>query len=231
MANQFLGLSLFIMLLSFFIILNAISTFETTKTQPVLNSLSVAFSKDHALDPTAPGKTTLKSDALKDGSTLDKIEGLFKAQITGVETKQNRLGTIMYVRMPFKAFSSSVISSLTTGQNNASLSSSQKRDFLPLLVSLLETGRSVTYKMDMILGIEEEPAQLALQEPGVFKEFNRSISKISEKIEQAGLPKKQISSGLKKGQPEIVDLIFRRYEPFSPTGTGNVRAEETENAQ
>ena len=44
MANQFLSLSLFLMLLSFFIVLNSMSTFEQETTVPaVLNSLSLAY--------------------------------------------------------------------------------------------------------------------------------------------------------------------------------------------
>ena len=46
MANQFLSLSMFLMLLSFFIVLNSMSTFEKEVAVPaVLNSLSMAFSK------------------------------------------------------------------------------------------------------------------------------------------------------------------------------------------
>ena len=45
MANQFLSLSLFLMLLSFFIVLNSMSDFEKQTAVPaVLNSLSLAFS-------------------------------------------------------------------------------------------------------------------------------------------------------------------------------------------
>lgn len=225
MANQFLSLSLFIMLLSFFIILNAISTFEVSKSRPVLNSLNVAFSQDDTLDIVAPGQTFIKSQTYREGSTLDKVAGLFQAQITGVETKQNRLGTTMYVRMPFKDFSKSVASSLSIPEANTALSPTKTQDFVPLLVSLLETQRSVPYKMDMVLNIEEKPALLAAENPERFMSFNSAISAISAKIEETGLPKRQISAGLKHGEAGIVELMFRRYVPFNPLRVNAVKDE------
>ena len=74
MANQFLGLSLFIMLLSFFIILNAISSFEITKTQPILNSLSMTFASKQTDQQIIPGKVVSQSSQKMEGSALDKIE-------------------------------------------------------------------------------------------------------------------------------------------------------------
>ena len=42
-SSQLLGLSLFIMLLAFFIVLNAISNFEESKIKPVMANLSHTF--------------------------------------------------------------------------------------------------------------------------------------------------------------------------------------------
>ena len=218
MANQFLGLSLFVMLLSFFIILNAVSNFEETKSQPVLNSLALTFSNKEAIDPTPPGPALVKTMAMQEGSTLDKIESLFKSQITSAKTKQNRLGTIMYIDVPFQEFEKAILKSLTIPAADAAPDFEENMDVLPMLVSLLETGREVTYKMDMLLNISQSPPVLIGQNPERFNALNKSLSGVALKLEESGLPKYQVTAGLKQGEEGIVELIFRRYQPFNPLG-------------
>lgn len=229
MANQFLGLSLFIMLLSFFIILNAISNFEITKSRPVLNSLTLAFSNKQTLDITPPGLETRRTQNQQLGSTLDRIEELFRSQISSTEAKQNRLGTVMHVRLPFNDFQNALINSLTIPAEPAA-PNTQTVDLLPMLVSLLETQRNVTYKMDMVLNVEEELPYLVAEQPGRFAVYNRAISEVAFKLEDSGLPKVQLSAGLETGEPGMIDLIFSRYQPFNPLGV-NAPAQEREQTQ
>ncbi|MCB9982259.1 MAG: hypothetical protein H6861_01100 [Rhodospirillales bacterium] len=236
MANQFLGLSLFVMLLSFFIILNAMSNFEETKSKPVLNSIALTFSKKEATDVTPPGPALVKTTdiAMQDGSALDKIEALFKSQITAIDTKQNRLGTMMYMRVRFKDFDRAVRKSLVISSGNPSLDLETEMDLLPMLVSLLETQRDVTYKMDIVLNIPEDPSTLMSENPQRFASLNKSVSGLAQILEEAGLPKHQVTSGLKQGEDGIAELLFRRYQPFNPLrgmekSTGNASAPSGEN--
>lgn len=220
MANQFLGLSLFVMLLSFFIILNAISSFETTKTQPVLNSLTVAFSNKRAEQDIDPGLIEAESETSQLGSTLDRIQGLFESQITAVKAKQNRLGTSMVVKMPFADFQKALRASLTIPDNTPSLLNADTVDLQPMLVSLLETGRDITYKMDMLLHVDRDPADILSEDPQRFANLERSIASVAQSLEEAGLPRKQVSAGMKQGDPGVIELVFTRYLPFNPLGTG-----------
>lgn len=222
MANQFLGLSLFIMLLSFFIILNAISTFETTKSQPVLNSLTVAFSTKKAEKDLAPGKAPQPTQAQNLGSTLDKVQALFQSQISTAKAKQNRLGTTMVIRLPFEDYKKAMRSSLTIRDNTPSLVNADAVDLLPMLVSLLETQRDVTYKMDMLLHVNQEPTTIVSEQPERFSSLNRSVSAVAKTLEEAGLPRKQVTAGLKQGEEGMIELVFSRYLPFNPLGTDQI---------
>lgn len=213
------------MLLSFFIILNAISSFEVTKSRPVMNSLMLTFSNRTTQDVLAPGEMELVTAGNQEASALDKIEALFRSQISAVELKQNRLGTKMFVRMPFKDFQDAISSSLMVTPEIEAFPGAQNLDLLPMLVSLMETQRDETYKMDMILNIEQEPSQLFSESSVRFTNVNRSITTIAAKLEKAGLPRKQMSAGLKKGDPEMVELLFRRYQPFNPLGTDTALGE------
>lgn len=226
MANQFLGLSLFIMLLSFFIILNAISSFEVTKSQPVLNSLTVAFSSKRATQDVAPGKIEMPTKSQQLGSTLDQVQALFQSQIASVQAKQNRLGTTMVIKMPYDEFQKSLRNSLTVRDDTPSLMNADAVDLLPMLVSLLETQRDVTYKMDMLLQVEDEPTAIISDSPARFASLNRSVSALAQTLEEAGLPRKQVSAGLKQGDDGIIELVFTRYLPFDPLGGGKISEEQ-----
>jgi hypothetical protein len=217
MANQFLGLSMFIMLLSFFIILNAISDFDPKKAAPVLNSLSTAFSvEDEMLVDIADEASERDSDSK--GTTLDKIQGLFAAHITGQESKQNRLGTVLRIRMPFDEFEKEVSSSLSrSAQNNAALTQGTKGFFLSTLVSLVDTkAGNDPYKMDMVVYYG------AALDDASSTRLAKKISAIASKIERAGLPRKMLSSGLSEETMDnadgMIDLYFRPYHPFDTDG-------------
>jgi len=216
------------MLLSFFIILNAISSYETTKSQPVLNSLTMAFSTQKTVDDIMPGKMITQSLEQNTGSTLDRIEAAFQSQIASAETKQNRLGTLMFIRMPFEEFKQSIMKSLVIPDTSQPSGNEDNLDLLPMLVSLMETDRDVSYTMDMILNIEEEPSSLSESGPEKFAAANKDISSIALKLEEAGLPKYQVTAGLKQGNAGSVDLVFRRYLPFSPIALSDKPAENEE---
>ena len=62
------------MLLSFFIILNSMSNFDVTKSQPVLNSLSVAFSKIATNEDTNPNfEEDRNQSSFGEGDSLDQL--------------------------------------------------------------------------------------------------------------------------------------------------------------
>lgn len=234
MANQYLGLSLFIMLLAFFIILNSISAYEETKSRPVLNSLVYTFSGREPVDIVPPGLRTEQVPERNLGSALDKLEALFKSQISSAETRQNRLGTTMFVRVPFEEFQKAVVSSLSNAPPPVESPIGEENiDILPMLVSLLETQGSVAYKMDMILNIAEEPSSLASEEPDKFKNYNDSVSLIARTVTEAGLPTQLVTSGMRSGDAGYMNLVFRRYEPFNPLSAQALDsdAEEAEQAE
>lgn len=215
MANQFLGLSLFIMLLSFFIILNSVSNFELTKAQPVLNSLASVFSKDVLPeDIRPPGQRANVAQSSREGDTLSQVQAFFTSTITGVDAKQNRLGTEMHMRMSFADFEKAVNEALTPPKPGEP--ENIDRSFLPTLVSLLGAEDTTPYRMDMVLSTAENPAELQASQPEQYKKLNAGIARIAAKLESAGMPARLISAGLEKGSADTVDLYFRRHEPFNP---------------
>ncbi|MGH1375729.1 MAG: hypothetical protein ACRBCK_05195 [Alphaproteobacteria bacterium] len=213
MANQFLSLSLFLMLLSFFIVLNAISSFEEVKSQPVLNSLSLAFSQEAVKeDLQSPSQEVNPRAVENEGDTLDKIEGLFQGHIAGFDATKNRLGTVMHVRVPIIEFESAIdVSELDF------LSSDQqgRGSFAQTIVTVLRSGQNNNpYRIDMLLNIPQDPATQMQRNPGEFRAELKRVSGYANILQENGLPKKTITIGLTQGDSGYIDLYFRRYEPF-----------------
>lgn len=216
MANEFLGLSLFIMLLSFFIILNALSDFEETKAAPIMSSLNMAFSAGAIdKDELAPSIESADETSMNEGTTLDKIEGLFGAQVKNFRVTKNRLGTEMYIRLPREEFEAALGASgqdlfLEEEGSNPMI----EAPFLEMLVDLINTARtSVPYRMDMVLNLGANPAVMRNESPEALDAAMRTVSFYSERLEREGMPIRFISAGVGAGESDIIELMFRRYVP------------------
>lgn len=208
MANQFLALAMFIMLLSFFIILNALSNFEVVKSNEVLTSISVAFSNQDLPNDLSANIIESPVESYNEGNTLDKLKGLFEAQIAGIETEKNRLGTVMHLRMKLDAFEKNLTAS----------GSSFGGALAPTLVSLLGADENVPYTMDMLINLNGNPAVVQNEAPQSISKNVTKVARYAMLIENAGLPKKYLSAGLGQGPEGTIDLYFKRYQPFNPLG-------------
>lgn len=216
MANQFLALSLFIMLLAFFIVLNVMSSFEEDKSRPVLRSISVAFSNQELPEDLYQGVEESPEDLLGEGDTLDKIQALFKGTISGIETKQNRLGTMMHIRMPVEKFEQSFAESPESPGPSSRLKMI-RGPLVQTLVTLMNTKEGIPYRMDMVLNLPERPGAMKEEELPALEAGLEKVSGYAEKLEAAGLPEKFITAGLAAGREGMIDLYFNRYMPFDPT--------------
>ena len=200
-AGQIIGLSLFIMMLAFFIVLNSISSFDEAKVHPMTGSLEQAFATK--IDPAenqGPALRDSNAAGFGEGKTLDRLDGLFKAELTNVETITSSQQGIMYMRLTRAEFEKTL---------NA-ISQGEKPRFLVTLASLLRSGqRQASYQMEILYNLPDNPARLANRQPQELQTAIQSVSKAAEKIEAAGLPARQIRVGLQKGNPEFVELLFR----------------------
>lgn len=197
MGNQFLTLGMFIMLLSFFIVLNTLSGFEEGKAQAVMESLA----KTLTFTPSA--KENLESDRLaeegdysNEGDNLDKLNALFSSTIPGIKAQKNRFGTQLTVDIPQDEFESLL--------NSSALNNDTQR-FKTTLKMLVKSTEDIAYKMDVIVLTEAfPPKQNQLIKAGSY----------SYALEQSGIPPKLISAGVARGEQDIVRLIFEHYTPL-----------------
>ena len=220
-ARQMMTLALFIMLLAFFIVLNTLSSYEEIKTEQVRRSVELAFSNDPQLKDR---QTSVKPDpakAMKEGHTFDRLEALFEAQIVSFEATQSKSQGIMMVRVPYEKFSTAI---MALGQKDLTRYPSRRaiagNFFLPTLVSILRANiDGAPTRMEIITHTKENPAKLQNQAPMDLGKNITQVGEFSRKLIEQGMPNKLVNIGISSGDPDFVDLVFRKYVPFSPVET------------
>lgn len=217
-VQQMMTLALFIMLLAFFIVLNTISSYEEIKTEKVRRSVLLTFSKDKTLEQ--PEASTQEDDAqaMKEGHTFDRLDALFSAQIASFEAVQSKSKGVMMVQVPFEEFKVAV---MTVGQKDLTRYPSRRavrgNFFLPTLVSILRSDLDGTpTRMEILLRLNQNPAALQNQNPSIVRKTIDQAGVFSQKLEQQGMPQRLLNVGVEKGDPKFVNLVFRKYVPFSP---------------
>ena len=208
MGNPYLNLSLFIMLLSFFLILNGISDFEKNKSYPVLNSLNITFASKDTEDSVMPAAQAPEDNSSRSGETLDQVDALFRVHISSTQARQNRLGTEMHMRMDYDEFVQALSLSLREGL------SGDRQGLVRTLISLLDAQANVPYIIEVVHNIGENPANL--DNSSVRKAYEESkLPSLMTRLQKAGMPSHLITMGIGDGQSDTVDLFFRRYQPLT----------------
>lgn len=224
MGRQFLALSLFVILLAFFVVLTSLSEYDSTKAMPVLSSLEMAFAGkqlEREADKSAAEKAEF--DNLRQGDTLDKIKASLNATISDFDARKNRLGTEMYVRMPRRDFERALQASVGLPDDNRALSG-MDGPFISTLISLLNAAREERpYRMDILLETETNPAALQNEAPEKIAALMQRVSGYSAALQNAGLPEFLVSAGLSyrgqrdEAEGDFVELVFTRHKSFDPS--------------
>lgn len=217
-TTQMMNLSLFIMLLAFFIVLNTLSSYEELKIEKVRRSVELAFSKDAEIKEDMPSVREDPAKSLKEGHTFERLDALFESQIVSFEATSSKSLGIMMVRVPYEKFSKAI---LETGQEDLLQYPSRKavrgNFFLPTLVSLLRRDiDGAPTRMEILVHTDDNPAEIQNQTPKKLQEVMLKAGVFSRRLQKQGMPQKLINIGVAKGNPKFIDLVFRKYVPFSP---------------
>jgi len=226
-SQQMMTLSLFIMLLAFFIVLNAISQFEEIKTEQVRRSVLITFSRDKNIEQTQPSPRSDPAQSMKEGHAFDRLDALFEAQIAGFEAVQSKSRGVMMVDLPLLEFQKAV-NALNQVDMTRYPSRRAVRDnfFLPTLISILRSAKDgAPTRMEVLYHLDGNPARLYNEDPKDIIAGIRDTGALARTLEQKGLPQNLVNVGLQEGRPDRVSLVFRKYVPYSPV---DVDAEEVD---
>lgn len=229
-AGKLLALSLFIMLLAFFIVLTALSSYEETRVVPIFQSLEMAFASSLRDSSEQKAAVSGKSEITTgEGTTLERLDALFRSIIPARDVVRNTRTGTLHVRMELETFERAT-SLLSLEQDFEQKKEDVRQTFiLPALVALLRADREgEPYHMDVFLEGDDNPAELMNRNPDKAALEVKKAGVFAQRIEDAGLPQKLIAVGLQKGKSGMVELLFRPYVPFTPLPAGQMEIEGTE---
>lgn len=217
-SGQMMTLSLFIMLLAFFIVLNSISSYEEEKTARVQRSVELAFSSSAQQEDYSPSVTPDPAKSINNGDAFERLEVLFESQISSFEMSKSQARGIMIVKVPYTKFSEAMLAldqkDLTKTPSRMDI---RENFFLPTLVSLLRTEiDGAPTRMEIYLNVDGNPAKIQNNEPQKLNEVMDKLGVFSAALEKQGIPQKLLNIGISKGDSKFVNLVFKRYVPFSP---------------
>lgn len=227
LTNQFLALSLFIVLLAFFIVLNAISVRkEESEYVPVLASIDKAFSSGSKVndDITATAvrpslNNTPQENDQSDGeqSALDELDALFQAQIPGMESDYFQQDGVYKISVKYSVLDYA-ITHLDGTVSNPYRSKKEGFDhfFGGIVYLMINNPKFQQYHLDIYLNTPFEPSLVDAQQQKFATKQIETLSKMAKNLEAAGLDRRYINIGLQKGRPHKADIYFTKYEDYSP---------------
>lgn len=217
-AGRLLALSLFIMLLAFFIVLTALSSYEETRVAPIFQSLEEAFAADFRDKTESKSSVTGRNESAHgEGTTVERLESLFTAIIPARNIASNMYEGTLHISMTIEEFEHSITLLSLDSDFEGKQKEAVNSFILPTLIALLRADhKGAPYHMDIVYNVEENPAFLANETPEKTALDMKRVAAYGRRIEQAGLPQKYMTVGLKKGTPGMIDLFFRPYIPFNP---------------
>lgn len=101
--NIILMLSLYLLLLAFFILLTTISQFEQERTREVVESVNVTFEGKVVASESLPNPNAGTGALDGSPSLSDQVKSLFKQTIPTVEVEESADGTVMRIEMDARA--------------------------------------------------------------------------------------------------------------------------------
>ncbi len=201
-GNIVLLLSLMLILLAFFILLNSLSEFEAGKSRAVIESVNRAFNgKIESADRTASGSASLGALPEAD-NRIREFGSLFEAIIPAARVRQIRRAKAVRVELPAASLFGHSGTRLRPG-----------REFLfQRLVQVLarDTRGGPRYDLEVLLGVGA-PAEGA---PGAVAPYPRALevrraAVLAERLIQEGLPARSLSIGLLPNLPGTVRFVLR----------------------
>lgn len=210
MGSQFLALSLFTILLSFFIILTSSVEYKQDIASSVISSIDVAFSKSLVVplpkDRTVSSDPEIRIPTMGEGDTLELVEDLFQTYVINFTTQKSSVGDRMVIRVRTVDLEAMIEDDFvkraaeeTTGQEYG------RQGFFETLRSVVKAkDGQPPYVMDLSITVSPEE-----WEADYGRRAEKDAISLYNLIRKADFPAHLMSVGLKEGEPGYTELVFR----------------------
>lgn len=195
--SQTLFLSLFLLLLAFFILLNSLSTLEVGRSTQVMESVKDAFPSSVRAQMEDGFLSEDPGQMIGEGLRT-RLETVFEESLPVVEITADPSGNPMYVKLRAED-----VFARTTGRITPAAEDLARR--LAPIVAQPPAGSMLF--LDIVFGRNMSPGnagQSSISETTIL-----TASRTVERFAELGLPADRISTGLERGDPDSVRFIFR----------------------
>ena len=211
-----MALSLFLMLLAFFIVLNSISSYEEYKVKPVMNNIKTTFAPRALRLETSPSRQKNPIKAMGKGSTVERLQALFRAQIPSADIHYNKSTGVMRMEMAYDKLEKAI---MAIGQEKPDLDNPEDAPadfFVPMLASLLDLEKADRpYRMSIMRTFSRDPASRYLKRKSMMQKRIESHGALAEKLVEGGVPGKVLSIGMQAyDEANRAILYFRPYKQY-----------------
>ena len=215
-GSQIMALSLFLMLLAFFIVLNAISSYEEYKVKPVMNNIKTTFAPRALRPATAPSRKRNPIEAMGEGSTIERLQALFRAQIPSADIHYNPSTGVMRTEMAYDKLEQAVMAIGQEKPDFDNLENASHDFFVPMLAALLDLKKADRpYRMSMIRTFSRDPASRYIKRKSMMQKRIESHGVLAKKLVEGGVSGKVLSVGLQAhDEADRAILFFRPYEKY-----------------
>jgi len=213
-SGQLLALALFLMLLAFFIVLNAISSFEEVKVTPAMQSLGQTFGTKYdnliimEVTGTQPSEKEHIDESTGEGSTVEKMQALFESEIAGHKAQINKSDGTLFFKAPYDEFLDMIMSKEFREANVTSEKAEQA--FTPTFISLLrQEERGRPYRLHIILTVDKTPAHLKNKNPRLLQNTVLRLEEAIKILTDAGLQNRLIDASVSQSSdPDFIEIFI-----------------------
>lgn len=202
-----LSLSLFILLLAFFIVLNSITSLQNDRIDPVLQSLWAAFGRDMQTLSEKPSPQQDEFLASGAGDSQTQIAAMLRAQIPSVSIERSVARGTLRARVSVPDLTAS-IGHLTPEKLRAATPENRTSgSLLPILAGLMiASNNTQPLRLDIVLAASQ----------GTVEDI-AYLEKLAMLLEAAGVPKTHYAvSYTQEGARGFADFVFTPYASFAP---------------
>lgn len=187
--------SLYLLLLAFFIFLHSISVLQEKRVRSVLGSVNIAFN-GLSQDTPADKQKTLSGEEQGTQAFHAKLKNVFETAIPLVESRITKAGTRLQFSVPLQQL---------FGYRSIDLRDTQKQFLSDVAATLISRNRNVATDLEILIGtgialpdISDMPDYLAA----------KRVSNLAQWLMAEGVPSRNISIGVEAGDAGLVHFSF-----------------------
>lgn len=181
-------LSVYLLMLAFFVVLTSISHVEEARTRAVSGSLNETFAVDGRPDSRTVLFTSSAGHAPRDAALLSRIGGMIRTELSVARIREIEPGRIMAVTLPAESI-------FVPGRK--AIDPLRRPLIERVAQSLADPQPGVRYDVDILVGTG--PAEELAVGRSAF---------LATVLVGAGTPRRSVAAGIEQGSPGVVQLLF-----------------------